>query len=89
MSYGINREEAINLLKKYVKNENMIKHSLASEAVMKKLAARLGEDEEKWALAGLLHDLDVEITEADLNIHGLESVKILKKRASTQKLLRL
>jgi putative nucleotidyltransferase with HDIG domain len=80
MGYGINREEAINLLREHVKNENLIKHSLASEAVMKKLAARLGEDEEKWALAGLLHDIDVEITDADLNIHGLESEKILKEK---------
>ena len=72
------REKAFALLKDYVKNENMLKHCLASEAVMKKLARHLGEDEQKWALAGLLHDLDVEITNADLKTHGLESEKILK-----------
>jgi len=72
------REEALELLKEYVKNENMIKHCLASEAVIAALADRLGEDREKWALAGLLHDLDVEITDADLKIHGLKTVEILR-----------
>ena len=74
------REEALDLLRGYVKNENMIKHCLASEAVMSALAERLGEDREKWALAGLLHDLDVEITDADLKIHGLKTVEILREK---------
>jgi putative nucleotidyltransferase with HDIG domain len=62
-----------------VKNENMVKHCLAAEAVMRALAERLGEDKETWGLAGLLHDLDVEITNADLNVHGLETVKMLEQ----------
>ena len=70
-------EEAIVLLHKYIKNENMIKHCLASEAVMTALADKLGQDRGKWALAGLLHDLDVEMCNADLNVHGNETVKIL------------
>jgi putative nucleotidyltransferase with HDIG domain len=72
------RETAFELLNRYVKNENMIKHCLASEAVMKALAKELGEDENKWGLAGLLHDIDVEITNADLGVHTKEAVKILK-----------
>lgn len=67
-------------MREHVKNENMIKHCLASEAVMAALAKRLGEDREKWALAGLLHDLDVEITNADLRIHGLKTVEILREK---------
>lgn len=74
------REEALELLKQYVKNENMIKHCLASEAVLAALAERLGEDRGKWALAGLLHDLDVELTNADLNVHGLKTVEILREK---------
>ncbi len=74
------RQEALELVREYVKNENMIKHCLASEAVMAALAERLGKDKEKWAMTGLLHDLDVEITNADLNVHGLETVKILEER---------
>jgi putative nucleotidyltransferase with HDIG domain len=79
MKYGITRNEAFNLVKKYLKNKNLIKHCLATEAVMKALARRFGEDQEKWALAGLLHDLDVELTNADLNVHGRETVRILKE----------
>ena len=56
----------------------MIKHSLASEAVMKAVAQRLGEDENKWALAGLLHDLDVELTHADPKVHALKAAGILE-----------
>lgn len=55
----------------------MIFHSLASEAVLRALARKLGRDEEKWGLAGLLHDLDVEITHADPKVHGLETERIL------------
>jgi putative nucleotidyltransferase with HDIG domain len=58
----------------------MLKHCLASQAVLGDLAEHLGEDREKWAIAGLLHDLDVEITNADLSIHGRETVKILNQQ---------
>ncbi|MFZ4398706.1 MAG: HDIG domain-containing metalloprotein [Bacteroidales bacterium] len=55
----------------------MIKHSLASEVVMRALAVRLNQDADKWALAGLLHDVDVEITNADALIHGQKAIEIL------------
>jgi putative nucleotidyltransferase with HDIG domain len=71
------REQAIELLHQYIKNERMIFHSFASEAVLRAMARRLGADEEKWGLAGLLHDLDVEITNADPKLHGLETARIL------------
>jgi len=73
----ITRNEALELLNKYVKNDRMIKHCIASEAVMKNLALYFNEDAQKWALAGLLHDLDVEITDANPYTHGKESVNIL------------
>lgn len=68
------------LLHAYVKNDRMIAHSLASEAVLRALAERLGEDAEKWALAGLLHDLDVELTEADMHTHSMETARILEEQ---------
>lgn len=74
------RQEALELLGQYIRNERMIAHSLASEAVMRALARRLGRDEEKWGLAGLLHDLDVELCNADLDVHGLETERILKEK---------
>jgi len=79
MPSGISRDEALDLLHRHIKNPNMIKHSLASEAVLSALADRLGEDRETWSLAGLLHDLDVELTQADLAVHGMEAVRILEE----------
>jgi uncharacterized protein len=75
---SITRSKAISLLHQYVKNEKMLYHCLASEAVMRGLARRLGRDEEKWGLAGLLHDLDVEITNADPMVHGTQTEVLLK-----------
>jgi putative nucleotidyltransferase with HDIG domain len=71
------RDEAVALLKQYVRDERMLNHSYAAEAVMKALARRLGQDEEKWGLAGLLHDLDLELVRGDLSVHGLEAARIL------------
>ncbi len=73
----LSRNEALTLLHRYVQNENMIRHCLASEAVMRALAVRLGQDEEAWGLAGLLHDLDVEITNADPYVHGQKTADLL------------
>lgn len=73
------RDEAEELLKRYVKNERMLDHSYASEAVLRALARRLGRDEEKWGLAGLLHDIDIETAGGDLTRHGLEAVRILRE----------
>ncbi len=81
------REEAVELLKHYIKNEKMFYHCLSSEAVMRALARYFNEDENKWGLAGLLHDLDVELTNADLNIHGLETVKILKEKRTDEDII--
>lgn len=60
----ISRNEALEFISKHLKNKNLVKHCLASEAVMRALAKHFGESEEEWGLAGLLHDADVEIAEA-------------------------
>jgi putative nucleotidyltransferase with HDIG domain len=54
------REEALVLLKQYNKNESLLKHALAVEGVMRYMARKRGEDEEKWGIIGLIHDLDYE-----------------------------
>ena len=54
------REEAFKLLTEYNKNESLIKHALAVEGVMGYCARKRGEDEEKWRIIGLVHDLDYE-----------------------------
>ncbi|MCP2521142.1 HDIG domain-containing protein, partial [SCandidatus Aminicenantes bacterium Aminicenantia_JdfR_composite] len=72
------REEALKLVNKYLKNKNLVKHCLAVEACMRKLAKRFDEDEEKWGLAGLIHDLDYEITQKSPELHTTETIKILE-----------
>ena len=52
------RDEAYGLLTKYTKNEALVHHGLAVEAVMRRFAKELGEDEEYWGLVGMLHDID-------------------------------
>lgn len=54
-------EEALNLLKKYNKSESLLKHAYAVEGVMRHMARKAGEDEEKWGIIGLVHDLDYEM----------------------------
>lgn len=73
----MDRNKAESLLKKYVKNDKMLYHSYSSEAVMRALAKHLGRNEEKWGLAGLLHDIDSEITNADPLKHGLVAEELL------------
>ncbi len=87
MSYGINREQALELLDQHLSNPNLVKHCLASEAVMRRLARQLGEDEELWGLTGLLHDLDVELTQDDLSRHTHETARILRAEGVAEQII--
>ncbi len=75
----MNREQAYELITKNVKNKNLIKHMLAVEAVMGKLARHLGEDEELWSLAGLVHDVDLGKTLDKPRKHALVGAEMLEK----------
>ncbi len=83
----MDENSALELLKTKVKNPNMIKHCIASMAVMRALAKRLGGDENLWALAGLLHDIDVELTENSIKEHTKEAEKILKENGLPAELI--
>jgi len=72
------REQALEELKARIENENLIKHSLAVEAIMKDLAFYFKEDIDKWGLAGLLHDIDCEKTAGDISKHSLVGAEILE-----------
>lgn len=74
------RAEAFAFLKEHLKNQNLIKHSLAVEAIMKKLAQNFGENEENWAQAGLLHDIDYEVTNGQPDRHSLVGAEILEAK---------
>ncbi|MCX7779023.1 MAG: HDIG domain-containing protein [Patescibacteria group bacterium] len=75
----MNRDEALNLVQEKIKNKNLIKHCLAVEAVMRELAKYFNEDEEKWGLTGLLHDIDYEETKNEPKKHSLVGGEILEK----------
>ena len=79
----MNREDALKAIRENVKNENLIKHMIATEAIMRTLAQRFGENEDEWALAGLLHDIDVELTNSDLKIHSKPAAEMAKKLGAT------
>jgi putative nucleotidyltransferase with HDIG domain len=66
----LTREELLDSVNENVENKNLVKHMLATEAIMRTLAKRLGEDEEEWGLTGLLHDIDVELTGQDMSTHS-------------------
>jgi len=72
------REEGLAAIRERVGNRNLIKHMLATEAVMRALAEHFGEDADSWALAGLLHDVDYDETFEDFPRHGFRSVEILE-----------
>lgn len=77
----MNREFAQKLLEDHITTPHIITHSYAVEAVMRNLAKKIAPDEEeKWAMAGLLHDLDNDTVNwrEDMSLHGPKTVEILK-----------
>jgi putative nucleotidyltransferase with HDIG domain len=74
----ISRQEALDLVNANLTKKNLVKHTLAVEAIMRAMARRFGESEELWGLAGLLHDLDYERTADDPARHGRLTVEMLE-----------
>ncbi len=72
------RQEALEIVRRYVKNESLVRHMLSVEAVMRAYAETLDEDVELWGLAGLLHDFDWEI-HPTIEEHPLAGLPILRK----------
>ena len=73
------RADACTLLTEYVKDPSLVRHCLAVEAAMRAYARKLGEDEEKWGVVGLLHDFDYERW-PDRPDHPLKGAAILRER---------
>jgi len=84
----IRREEAISLLKSMSQTEQDMRHYLESEAIMKALAERLGEDIEYWGLLGLLHDVDWALTKDNVKEHCIKAVKILKEKGFSDEFIK-
>lgn len=71
------KQQALELARQHIKNENLIKHLIAAGAVMRALARYFGEDEGKWELAGLLHDIDWEETQNTPELHTVKAREYL------------
>ena len=82
---GPSRDEAFLLLTEYNKMEGLIKHALAVEGVMRYFARKHGEDEEKWAVIGLVHDLDYEQFPEE---HCHKTEEILKEHGYPEEYIR-
>ncbi len=78
------REEVIDSIKANVENKNLIKHMLATEAIMRALAKRLGEDEEEWGLTGLMHDIDMELTGGDMSQHSKLGADLVRELGASE-----
>lgn len=73
-------EDGINLLKESEASPSLLRHAIASAAVMKAFAKRLQQDDALWEITGLLHDLDYPYTESSPEKHGLESARQLQDK---------
>jgi putative nucleotidyltransferase with HDIG domain len=66
----MNRGEVLDSIRANVENEDVVKHMLATEAIMRALAKHFDENEVEWGLTGLLHDIDIELTDGDMSSHS-------------------
>jgi len=74
----ISREEALEMIEENIDTENLKNHMLAVAQIMKRLAEELGEEEEKWEILGLVHDLDYEETKENPEEHALRSAEMVE-----------
>lgn len=86
MAMKISREEVLGSVQSNVQDKNVVRHMLATEAIMRALAAKLGEDKNEWGLTGLLHDIDVELVEGDLNSHGKLGADLAHELGANEKM---
>lgn len=74
----MNREEAIKLIKEKLNDINLVYHSIAVGAIMKGVARYFKEDENRWEICGILHDIDYSETKKDPDRHSLVGAEYLK-----------
>jgi putative nucleotidyltransferase with HDIG domain len=85
----ITREEALELIKSMPQQESDMNHYLETEAIMRALAEKLGEDVEYWGMVGLLHDVDWALTRNNWEEHCIEAVEILKKKGFDEEFIKI
>jgi len=85
----ITRNEAVELLKSMNQQESDMNHYLETEAIMKALAKKFGENVEYWGMLGLLHDVDWALTKNDWKDHCTKAVEILKQKGFDEKFIQI
>lgn len=85
----ITREKAVMLLRKYPQTESDQVHYLETEAIMRALAEKLGEDADYWAMLGLLHDVDWALTKENIGDHCLKAEEILKEQGFDEEFIQI
>lgn len=81
------RQQAFDLLTKHIKGQFMINHHLGAEAVMRAFAKHFGENEERWGISGLIHDLDWEYTKDDPDQHTVKAAEILREEGFDEEII--
>ena len=76
----ISREEAVALLKSMSQLDSDMNHYLETEAIMRSLAEKFGDDVEYWGMLGLLHDIDWSLTKDDWSKHSIRAAELLKEK---------
>ena len=80
----MDRTEALAAIKARVQNENLIKHMLATEAIMRALARRFNQNEDEWGLVGLIHDVDVELTQKEPQSHSKLGADLARQMGASE-----
>jgi len=80
----LEREEALDSVKANVEGKDSIKHMLATEAIMRAMARRFGEDEREWGLTGLLHDIDIELINGDMYSHSKLGADLVRELGASE-----
>ena len=78
------RDEALKTIREKVKNENLVRHMIATEAIMVALSKRFGADEQEWGLAGLLHDIDIELLNGDMKDHSRLGSEMVRQMGASE-----
>ncbi len=81
------RQQALELVKRHLKTQNLLKHTYAVEAVMRGLAEHLDEDADRWALAGLVHDIDYDATSDDPSLHSIKGADMLAEEGFDEEIV--
>ncbi len=84
----MDREDACEVLRRYVGSDSLRKHCIATAAIMRGLAVHFGEDADLWEAIGILHDVDYETVGGDMTRHGVEGAALLRQEGFPEEICR-